>query len=79
MYFYADKELNQIRTVCFIHLSFVHNYLNKMNYLELSYLKKKKTLLFFSYNWQSFSHWNYPPQLKARKLVNIYETMDFRL
>ena len=42
MYFYADKELNQIRTVCFIHLSFVHNYLNKMNYLELSYLKKKK-------------------------------------
>lgn len=78
MHFYADKELNQIRTVCFIHLSFVHNYLNKMNYLELSYLKKK-TLLFFSYNWQSFSHWNYPPQLKARKLVNIYETMDFRL
>ena len=42
MHFYADKELNQIRTVCFIHLSFVHNYLNKMNYLELSYLKKKK-------------------------------------
>ena len=40
MHFYADKELNQIRTVCFIHLSFVHNYLNKMNYLELSYLKK---------------------------------------
>ena len=49
MHFYADKELNQIRTICFIHLSFVHNYLNKMNYLELSYLKKK-ILLFFSYS-----------------------------
>ena len=48
MYFYADKELNQIRTVCFIHLSFVHNYLNKMNYLELSYLKKKKKYCCFS-------------------------------
>lgn len=48
MYFYADKELNQIRTVCFIHLSFVHNYLNKMNYLELSYLKKKKKHCCFS-------------------------------
>ena len=47
MYFYADKELNQIRTVCFIHLSFVHNYLNKMNYLELSYLKKKKNTVVF--------------------------------
>ena len=46
MHFYADKELNQIRTVCFIHLSFVHNYLNKMNYLELSYLKKNNTVVF---------------------------------
>ena len=46
MHFYADKELNQIRTVCFIHLSFVHNYLNKMNYLELSYLKKKQHCCF---------------------------------
>ena len=49
MHFYADKKLNQIRTVCFIHLSFVRNYLNKINYLELSYLKKK-ILLFFSYS-----------------------------
>ena len=47
MHFYADKELNQIRTVCFIHLSIVHNYLNKMNYLELSYLKKKNNTVVF--------------------------------
>lgn len=46
MHFYADKKLNQIRTVCFIHLSFVRNYLNKINYLELSYLKKKKYCCF---------------------------------
>lgn len=46
MHFYADKKLNQIRTVCFIHLSFVRNYLNKINYLELSYLKKKNTVVF---------------------------------